>query len=56
MIVIKKEKDLFEITGGANVSGAVLNALKSCATTVMDIGRSLGSAIRRIAFGSLCKI
>jgi hypothetical protein len=57
MINIDKEKELVEITGGGiNVSGAILNAFKGCANTIMDIGRSLGSAIRRIAFGSLCSL
>lgn len=56
MIDINKEADLLMIEGGVNVSGAILNAFKGCANTIMDIGRSLGSAIRRMAFGSLCKL
>ena len=57
MVNIDKEKELVEITGGGiNVSGAILNAFKGCANTIMDVGRSLGNAIRRLAYGSLCKI
>jgi len=57
MINISDEKSLLKIEGGAlNVSGAILNAFKGCANTIMDIGRSLGSAIRRLAFGSLCSL
>jgi len=57
MTNIDKEKELLEIIGGGiNVSGAILNAFKGCANTIMDIGRSLGNAIRRVAYGSLCKI
>lgn len=56
MININDEKELLQIVGGLNVSGAILNALKSCANTVMDIGRSLGSALRRLSNGSLCSI
>lgn len=57
MTNIDKEKELLEIIGGGiNVSGAILNAFKGCANTIMDIGRSLGSAIRRLAFGSLCSL
>lgn len=54
MIDINEKKELLMIEGGINVSGAILNAFKGCANTIMDIGRSLGSAIRRLAFGSLC--
>lgn len=57
MININEEKELLQITGGAlNVSGAILNAFKGCANTIMEIGRSLGSAIRRLSFGSLCSL
>ena len=51
------QQDLLQITGGTlNVSGAILNAFKGCANTIMDIGRSLGSAIRRLSLGSLCSL
>ena len=53
---IKNEEELLQIIGGLNVTGAILNAFKGCANTIVDIGRSLGSAIRRLASGSLCKI
>ena len=56
MLAINKEEELLKITGGLNVSGAILNAFKGCANAIMDIGRSLGSAIRMLASGSLCKI
>ena len=57
MININEKQELLQIEGGAlNVSGAILDAFKGCANTILDIGRSLGSAIRRLAFGSLCKI
>ena len=57
MTNIKERQELLQISGGAlNVSGAILNAFKGCANTILDIGRSLGSAIRRIAYGSLCSL
>lgn len=57
MTNIKEKQELLQISGGAlNVSGAILNAFKGCANTILDIGRSLGSAIRRIAYGSLCSL
>jgi len=57
MVDINDKVELLKIEGGAlNVTGAILNAFKGCANTIMDIGRSLGSAIRRLAFGSLCSL
>lgn len=58
MIKIDDKKELMQISGGAklDVSGALLNAFKGCANTILDVGRSLGSALRRLAFGSLCKL
>lgn len=56
MFAINNEEELLQITGGLNVSGAIINAFRSAANVVMDIGRSLGSAIRRIAYGNLCAI
>jgi hypothetical protein len=58
MTNINDKKELVQIIGGAklDVSGALLNAFKGCANTILDVGRSLGSAIRRLAFGSLCRL
>jgi len=57
MININEKQELLQISGGAlNVSGAILDAFKGCANTILEIGRSLGSAIRRLAFGSLCSL
>lgn len=56
MIDINNKEELLMIEGGIKVSGAILNAFKGCANTILDIGRSLGSAIRRLAFGSLCSL
>ena len=57
MSVITDRKELLSIEGGGlKVSGAILNAFKGCANVILDVGRSLGSAIRRLAFGTLCKI
>ena len=43
------------IGGGWNPSGALLNALKSCISTIFEVGQTLGGAIRRISSGNLCK-
>lgn len=46
--------ELFEIIGGINWSGTLFSSVARAIDTVMDVGRSLGSAIRRITNGSLC--
>lgn len=53
---IKNENNLVSIVGGVNVSGSIINAFATGIKTVMDVGRSLGTAIRRITLGKLCRI
>ena len=43
------------IGGGWSPSGAFLNAIKSCISTVFEVGQALGGAIRRISSGNLCR-
>jgi hypothetical protein len=54
MVELKNE-DLIIVRGGA-VTGALINALARGIETLLDLGRSLGSAIRRIKTGRLCKL
>jgi len=56
MITIDKEKDLLEISGGVNVSGSIINAFAKGIESLLNVGRSLGTAIRRLYNGNLCKI
>ena len=48
--------ELLEITGGVNWSASFFNSVARAIDTVMDVGRSLGSAIRRLVNGSMCPI
>lgn len=48
-------RELMEISGGG-FSAALLQGLTKLVTTVYDIGRAFGSAIRRITSGNVCKI
>lgn len=48
--------DTYEIVGGVNISAALFSALGKAANTVLDAGRALGSAIRRLYSGNLCSI
>jgi hypothetical protein len=55
MISLTNE-ELMNIDGGAGFTATLLNALSRAITTVQGIGRSLGSAIRRIYSGSICSL
>ena len=54
MIEIKRE-EMLNITGGANyLSASFLNAVSRAITTLVDLGRSLGTSIRRSISGKVC--
>ena len=48
-------KELQQIVGG-KVSASYLNALVRGVTFIIDLGRSLGTAIRRITSGKMCSL
>lgn len=52
MIQLQKT-ELLNITGG-NISGTMINAFAKAINSLLDLGRSLGTAIRRIVSGNLC--
>ena len=47
-------EECLEITGGAKLSGTMLNALSRLAKTLYDIGYALGSSIRRATAKKYC--
>lgn len=50
-------KELMNIEGGANwFTASFFNAASRAIQTVMEVGRSLGSAIRRSISGKYCSI
>ncbi len=48
------KEELLEISGGA-ISGAIITALIKGINTILELGRSLGTAIRRIHTGNFCR-
>ena len=50
------DKELMQIEGGAGITAAFLNAASRALSTLMDIGRSLGTSIRRMVNGSYCSL
>lgn len=53
-----KDKELMSIEGGASnwITASFINAAARAIDTLMDVGRSLGSAIRRAVSGKVCSI
>ncbi len=45
---------LRSIYGGSDLSGSLVRAISTIISSALEIGRSLGSAIRRISFGDIC--
>ena len=50
------KKELMEVKGGtSNITGAFITSLVRAGDTLLELGRSLGSAIRRIYDGNICR-
>ena len=48
------DKDMSNIYGGATSITALINALAKAYTTIMDIGKMIGSSIRRAKNKNFC--
>ena len=51
---LEKEK-LLQIEGGVNLTGTLITAFTKAINSLLDVGRSLGTAIRRINSGQICQ-
>lgn len=51
--MILKNNELYEIKGGA-LSASLLNAFSRAISTILELGRTVGSAIRSIYSGNFC--
>lgn len=53
--IISRDEELYDITGGALAfNSSLLNAIVAGAKIVLEIGRSLGSALKRSTSGNTC--
>lgn len=48
------KNELMKISGGG-ISGAMITAFIKGINTILELGRSLGTAIRRVQTGCLCR-
>ncbi len=53
---IEKEKLNNIVGGSSDISAPMINAVLSVVKLLVDAGRDLGSAFRRIAEGNLCPL
>ena len=51
-----KKSELIQIYGGANISGTLINSIVRGIEAILDLGRSLGSSIRRIGSNNICSM
>lgn len=49
------KEELLNVDGGS-ISGTFISALTRGVNTLLDMGRSLGTAIRRIGSGNVCPL
>jgi hypothetical protein len=50
-----KKEELLNINGGG-ISGTLLNSIIRGINVLLDLGRSLGTAIRRLGSNSICPL
>ncbi len=51
-----EKEELLQIVGGISITGSLLSSIYKGINSIMDVGRSLGSAIRRAISGSMCPV
>ena len=51
-----KRNELMNVDGGKSSNSALLNSVTNAVKVVLDLGRSLGSSIRRIGSNNLCPV
>lgn len=49
------KQELLSIQGGINISGTLINSFVRGINAMLDLGRSLGTAIRRIGSNNICQ-
>ncbi len=50
------KNELLNIDGGTSISGTLISSITRGINTLLDMGRSLGTAIRRIGSNNVCPL
>lgn len=48
------KETLLNIDGGLNITGSLVTSFTNAINTILNLGRNLGTSIRRINSGNLC--
>ena len=51
-----KANEMEKVTGGASITSAMINAVSKALMAIYELGKSTGSAIRRIVTKSYCPV
>ncbi|MCI5836176.1 MAG: hypothetical protein MR227_05785 [Firmicutes bacterium] len=51
-----KKDELLKIVGGFNITATFMNSIARGIETILDLGRSFGTAIRRVVGKSICTL
>lgn len=51
-----EKEELLQIVGGISITSSLISSIYKAATAFMEIGRALGTAIRRSISGSICPV
>lgn len=52
---IEKE-NLHHIDGGTGISGTLINAFSTGIKTILEVGRSFGTSLRRVFSNNMCSL
>jgi len=50
------KQELLSIHGGINISGTFINSIVRGINSILELGRSVGTAIRRIGSNNICSL
>lgn len=51
-----EKNELLQIVGGVSITGTFISSIYKAGNLIFEMGRSLGSAIRRAVGGQMCSI
>jgi bacteriocin-like protein len=55
MMNVINDNELKQISGGFDLTGTMVSAIIRGISSMLDLGRSLGTAIRRLSSNNLCR-
>lgn len=49
-------QETYDVIGGISITAALFNGLTSAVSKIFELGKSLGSALRRLTSGKICSL